>query len=652
MVSVMNILIKVQNTVSNMSRFTKILIMMTLDFSTSLLAFIISFIIIEKTIVRMKDDVELFVIFLVFSVIMIALFYLVGAYRDVFRYIGTNSLLRLLGYLTLNSFILFCSIYIILGYGPKRLVVIYMMIYAILLIGSRIFLKLILGVINNTSAKVQRVLIYGAGEAGIQILHMMKNSAEYKPVGFLDDDPSKRRLKVEDVSVYSSVMAPQLVGELKVDLILLALPSVSRSRRKDIVFGLEDCGTSVKTLPHISELLDGDPLISKIQNIDVNELLGREPVEPNPQLFSYCIEDQTVMVTGGAGSIGSELCRQIIRSNPATLIILDISEYALYTIEQEISAIIKEKKLNTKLIPIIASVQSKERLEAVFNSYRIDTIYHAAAYKHVPLVELNVVEGIMNNVFGTLYLAEVAIAHNVKNFTLVSTDKAVRPTNVMGASKRMAELILQALANEKNNTCFSMVRFGNVLGSSGSVVPLFKKQISKGGPLTITDPKMSRYFMTIPEAAQLVIQAGAMAEGGEVYVLDMGAPVRIFDLARQMIQLADLSIRDASNPKGDIEIVISGLRPGEKLYEELLIGEATLETEHKLIMAAKEVYLDWNIFKNILNNVQLACQNLDIQSIDKLLNNAPIGYNHNKYYVDLTCPKNIKPNIEQVKLTS
>ncbi|PCI85203.1 MAG: hypothetical protein COB24_13755 [Hyphomicrobiales bacterium] len=628
-------LISVLNRVKNLDQLKRKYVTALFDFMLSLVAFCVAFIMIEKQLPDFYNYSYMLSIAIGASVFVVFIFYLLGLYKDILRYIGMKSIAKLMLGSLIGALAMLVAINLLLGYSPRRLVAIYMMTLGVSTIAMRIFARVNIVNILKNGEKTQRVLIYGVGDAGHQIMRMMKQSDEYEAVGFLDDDISKHGLKIDNIKIYPSINAPILTDELEVDLILLAMPSLSKQKRRDIIFALEDCNAKIKTLPHISELVDGSRTISDIQDIDVTELLGREPVAPIEELFSLYIENQTILVTGGAGSIGSELCRQIIKNAPKQLIILDSSEYSLYTIEQELSAIIKNEGLNVELIPILGSVQSMLRLRSIFTKYKVDTIYHAAAYKHVPLVELNIVEGISNNVFGTLNVANAAIAANVKNFTLISTDKAVRPTNVMGASKRMAELVLQALAKESHNTCFSMVRFGNVLGSSGSVVPLFKKQIEAGGPVTVTDPKISRYFMTIPEAAQLVIQAGAMAKGGEVYVLDMGVPVKIYDLARQMIHLANLTVCDASEPDGDIEIKFSGLRPGEKLYEELLIGEDVIETKHERIMSANEVCLSWRSFEEVLGRIKTACDQYDIEDLHNLFTDAPVGYNHNGHYVDL-----------------
>ena len=420
---------------------------------------------------------------------------------------------------------------------------------------------------------------------------------------------------------------------------MLAIPSASRSERKTIIDSLIPLKIKVQTIPDMEDILQGNAKIDELREVHIEDLLGREPVLPNKDLLQKNILRKSVMVTGAGGSIGSELCRQIILNEPNALILFELSEFALYSIHQELLEIAKKNNItNTKIYPILGNVQDIERLDRVLSHFSVDTIYHAAAYKHVPLVEYNVIEGVKNNVFGTYNVARCAAEHNVKSFVLISTDKAVRPTNVMGASKRMAELCLQALSEQLNGsqTCFSMVRFGNVLGSSGSVIPLFRKQILKGGPITITHPNIIRYFMTIPEAAQLVIQAGAMAKGGDVFILDMGEPVKIVDLAKNLIQLSGLSVKDEKNSKGDIEITYTGLRPGEKLYEELLIGgDNVRKTSHPRIMTAEEVYLPFEQLSDVLFELEDACKAADYIAIRQTLLNAPTGFKPTTEIVDV-----------------
>ncbi|WP_295976643.1 nucleoside-diphosphate sugar epimerase/dehydratase, partial [uncultured Aggregatibacter sp.] len=424
-----------------------------------------------------------------------------------------------------------------------------------------------------------------------------------------------------------------------IKVILLAIPSASRSERKAIIDSLIPLKIKVRTIPDMEEILQGNAKIDELREVKIEDLLGREPVLPNRELLQKNIFGKTVMVTGAGGSIGSELCRQIIVNKPKILILYELSEFSLYSIHQELLDIAKKNNdLNVKIYPILGNVQNIERLESVLTRFNVDTIYHAAAYKHVPLVEYNIIEGIKNNIWGTYNVAKSAAKHNVKSFVLISTDKAVRPTNVMGASKRMAELCLQALSDQlkDSKTCFSMVRFGNVLGSSGSVIPLFRKQILKGGPITVTHPDIIRYFMTIPEAAQLVIQASAMAKGGDVFILDMGEPVKIVDLAKNLVQLSGLSVKDEENPKGDIEIAYTGLRPGEKLYEELLIGgDNVCKTDHSRIMTAEETYLPMQELSIVLEKLDVACKNADYVEIRQILLEAPTGFKPTTEIVDV-----------------
>jgi FlaA1/EpsC-like NDP-sugar epimerase len=457
------------------------------------------------------------------------------------------------------------------------------------------------------------LLIYGAGHSGMQIATALRQSGQYFLAGYIDDSAQYQGSIINGLMVYHPSEITRLIDTHGVTDILLAMPSIGRTRRNQILQSLREHQVHVRSLPDLIDLAQGRVTVLDMKELEPDDLLGRESVEPNAQLISKNILNKVVLVSGAGGSIGSELCRQILRAQPKTLLLLDHSEFNLYAIESELNQVVVAAggEPTEKIIPLLGSIKDIDRLEEIFTRYPVDTVYHAAAYKHVPLVECNPFEGLQNNVMGTLNLANISQKHGVPHFVLISTDKAVRPTNVMGASKRFAELILQALAdaNAKGGegaTCFSMVRFGNVLGSSGSVVPLFREQIKLGGPITLTHAEVTRYFMTIPEAAQLVIQASAMAGGGEVFVLDMGEPVKIYDLARRMIQLSGLSVRDEQNPHGDIEIVVTGLRPGEKLYEELLIGENPTSTSHPRIMMAREEYLDLENLKKEIELLQNA----------------------------------------------
>ena len=473
-----------------------------------------------------------------------------------------------------------------------------------------------------------RLLIYGAGDAGVQTAAAVANTRQYVLVGFVDDDLAKSGRSINRVPVFPAAKVGDLVERHAVTDILLALPSASRARRNEIIAKLGALPVHVRTLPGLADLASGRVTVRNFRELDVDDLLGRDPVVSDPQLLARKMAGQVVLVTGAGGSIGSELCRQIAMDMPSRLVLLDHSEFALYNIHQELQALCAASHLPVRLVALLGSVGNPRRLTEICAQYRPTWVYHAAAYKHVPIVEDNPAEGVANNVFGTLNMARAAMETGVDNFVLVSTDKAVRPTNVMGASKRMAELVLQALSaiQTGKGTRFSMVRFGNVLGSSGSVVPLFRSQLASGGPLTVTHPEVTRYFMTMPEAAQLVLHAGALSGGGEVFVLDMGQPVKIIELARRMVELSGYRVRDAVHPEGDIEITIIGLRPGEKLYEELLIGDNPSATEHPRIMKAQEEFLPWDALRLQLDELRLAVDAGDVEGIKAVLSACVQGY--------------------------
>tara|TARA_B100000795_G_C22795067_1_gene438934 strand:- start:1380 stop:2900 length:1521 start_codon:yes stop_codon:yes gene_type:complete len=479
--------------------------------------------------------------------------------------------------------------------------------------GSRLFARWLFNDINlNIINKKSNVLVYGAGAAGRQLSQVLQSSTDYNHIAYIDDLLAKDKAYINNIPVFSFKKIEKLIKDSNITEILLALPLITRKQRAEIIKKLSKFSIHVRSLPTVAELAEGKLKIDDLLEIDIGDLLGREPVSLNQTLLKTKIADKVIMITGAGGSIGSELSRQLLLLNPKKLILFEISEASLYQIEQELSNL----NINgVEVCPIIGSVRDFKRLRKIINYYSVQTIYHAAAYKHVPLVEYNQAEGALNNCVGTRLLAEAAIAENVETFVLISTDKAVRPTSTMGATKRVAELILQALAKENHSTCFTMVRFGNVLDSSGSVIPLFKKQIKNGGPITVTDIDMVRYFMTIPEAVQLVIQASAMGQGGDVFVLDMGKPVKIYDLAIKMIQLSGLHLLDNYHPDGDIEIIFTGLRPGEKLYEELLVGNNVINTENKLIMRAKEEMIEWKKLKPLLKDLEIESQNSELQKL-------------------------------------
>lgn len=566
------------------------------------------------------------------------IFVVSGLYRAIFRYSGWPALLAVARAVSIYG-ILYASIFTAIGIsGVPRTVGIIQPILLLLFVGaSRALARVWLGdqyqsILRHASRP--KVLIYGAGRAGRQLAAAMANSFEMQVVGFLDDDGRLHGHVLNGLSIYNPEDLPSLVPALNVSDVLLAMPSINRKRRNEILPLIRSAHVSVRTLPSVTELAQGKVNISDLRELDIDDLLGREPVAPNHVLLAKNIVDKVVLVTGAGGSIGSELCRQILSVGPEKLLLIEQSEFALYVIHQELMDKLVDRKI--KLVPLLASVQDDDRMHEIMSTWKPNTVYHAAAYKHVPLVEHNPAEGIKNNVFGTLTAAKAAAENGVSDFVLISTDKAVRPTNIMGASKRLAEMILQALAETGLGTRFTMVRFGNVLGSSGSVVPKFRQQIRDGGPLTLTHPEITRYFMTIPEAAQLVIQAGAMAmgKGGDVYVLDMGQPVKIMDLARRMIELSGLTVRDAGNLDGDIEIVITGLRPGEKLYEELLIGDNPKTTPHPCVMKAHEDFIAWDSLEQKIKALEIELNANNAGAIHFLMQKLVYGYTPNGEIVD------------------
>lgn len=536
------------------------------------------------------------------------LFVRFGLYRAIFRYAGWGALAAVVKACAIFSVIYFV-IFVIVGITgiPRTIGIIQPILLFIVIGGSRAAIRYLLAEGQTGLFALEqrrRVMIYGAGSSGRQLAAGLANSHEMQVVGFIDDDEKLSGSSLNGKVIHSSKNIHAVLESSAVSDILLAMPSASRAMRNEILDRLKGSSVNVRTLPGLMDLAHGKVTVSDLRELDIDDLLGRDAVLPDRALMESRIVGKTVLVTGAGGSIGSELCRQILKLEPKTLLLVEINEYSLYAIHQELEQ--KQEAIaaaGASIIPLLASVQDEARMERIISAWKPDTIFHAAAYKHVPLVEHNPAQGIRNNTFGTLNTAQVAARHNVADFVLISTDKAVRPTNIMGASKRMAEMALQALANESLKTRFSMVRFGNVLGSSGSVVPLFRQQIKAGGPITVTHEDITRYFMTIPEASQLVLQASAMAGGGEVFVLDMGEPVKIVDLARRMIELSGLTVRNADNPDGDIAIEFVGLRPGEKLYEELLIGDNPEPTRHRGIMKANEKFLPIAEFLNHLNDL-------------------------------------------------
>lgn len=585
--------------------------------------------------------------------VAIPIFIRFGMYRAVMRYFGNDALIAIVKAVSLSALILALVVYWYSNHKnvvPRSIIFNYWWLSLVMIGGLRLLMRqYFLG--DWYAAKqyvpfarrdngLPKVAIYGAGAAGNQLVAALRMGRVMRPVAFIDDDGGVSDRVISGLQVYAGSDIQKMIDMTGAEEILLAIPSSSRARRREILGELEKFPLHVRSVPGFMDLASGRVKVDDIQEVDIADLLGRDAVPAQQDLLSQCIGGRVVMVTGAGGSIGSELSRQILALKPKALLLFEHSEYNLYSILCELEQRIAREALPVRVVPFLGSVRDKKRLFDTMSMWRVDTVYHAAAYKHVPMVEHNIAEGFINNVIGTLNTAQAALQARVANFVLISTDKAVRPTNVMGSTKRLAEMALQALSYEAapllfgddtgrtyaNNTRFTMVRFGNVLGSSGSVIPLFHKQIKSGGPLTVTHPKITRYFMTIPEAAQLVIQAGSMGLGGDVFVLDMGEPVRIAELAEKMIHLSGLSVRSERNPHGDIAIEFTGLRPGEKLYEELLIGDNVVATQHPMIMSASEDYLIWELFTTKLSELLLAIDSEDFIRVRQLLRETVSGY--------------------------
>ena len=597
-------------------------------------------------------------------VLALPIFITSGLYRAIFRYSGLPAMMALVRAMLLYG-LAFAAIFTLWGVDgvPRTVGLIQPMLLLLLVGASRAAARVWLGGLYHQQlrkASLPQALIYGAGSAGRQLASAMVTSSEIRVVGFMDDDDRLHGHVLNGLPIYNPADLAELLNDRPITDVLLALPRVSRQRRNEILNALKPLKVAVRTLPGLSDIATGKVSLSDVRELDIDDLLGREPVKPNGLLLNLNTHGKTVLVTGAGGSIGSELCRQIIKTNPKQLLLVEMSEFALYQIHQELQAAVAEdwtpdqvggdrvvvQAGGVEIVPLLASVCDEVRMHEIMDTWKPHTVYHAAAYKHVPLVEHNPAEGVRNNVWGTRVCAEAAMRNSVRNFVLISTDKAVRPTNIMGATKRLAEMVLQALA-EVNvavaaqggkaptaRTTFSMVRFGNVLGSSGSVVPLFREQIKNGGPITLTHADITRYFMTIPEAAQLVIQAGAMGLGGDVFVLDMGQPVKIIDLARRMVELSGMSVRDELRPDGDIAFTVTGLRPGEKLYEELLIGDNPKPTQHARIMKAHEQFLSWPLLEQKLNALSIAMSVNDVPVIRSQLQELVTGYQPSGEVVD------------------
>lgn len=616
----------------NLSRLKKQLIMIFADMIMLVFALWASFSMRMDQLYYPEETV--FLLFLVTPFIAIPVFIRFGLYRAIVRYIGFKALWTIIKAVSIYAIIWSALVFISGAEGIPRSVTLINWLAAILLIGSsRMVVRWWFSSIEITSPvykKLKRnVVIYGAGAAGMQLASILAYSKEFTPVAFLDDKSELQKNTINSLRVCALKELENIILKQGVDEIFLAIPSASHTRRKRIIQLLEKYPVHVRTLPSMSEVADGKIKLEDIKEIDLEDLLGRDLVSPDKDLFDACIKNKSVLVTGAGGSIGSELCRQILTSEPDKLILFEQSELNLYQIEKEFNQYIASKQLKTELVPVLGNITDEKRISEILSFYSVNTIYHAAAYKHVPLVEHNINEGVRVNTIGTCIVAMSAMKNNVDTFILISTDKAVRPTNVMGASKRFAELVLQGLATQSSNTRFSMVRFGNVLGSSGSVVPLFREQIKQGGPVTVTHQDIIRYFMTIPEAAQLVIQAGAMGTkgiGGNVFVLDMGEPVKIHELAAKMIHLMGFTVKDEKTPDGDIEIEFSGLRPGEKLYEELLIGDNAIGTSHPRIMRAEEEAYSWGEMETYLEHLEQAITRSDCEEVRQLLVDVVKGY--------------------------
>lgn len=603
-------------------RMAKRLLMLSVDFLALPVLLLLAFMIRLDRGPFLPEDWWLL---LAAPLVTIPMLYLIKFYRMVIRYLGSEMGYTIVVGMLLASMTLAALAYMVPAVAtPRSVFIIYALLGMLYLGGSRFLARRYLLWASGKPIDRHLVVIYGAGGAGIQAASALINAGTYMPVAFVDDDPSRGGELLHGLPVLNRHGLIRLLKRREIFAVLLAMPSAARSQRMEVVRFLEPLGVKVKSVPALPDIIAGKARIEELRDVAIEELLGRDPVPPRQELLDRAVRGKNVLVTGAGGSIGSELCRQILTLAPKRLVLLEVSEIALYSIEQELRHLCGRCAVD--FVAVLGCVTDRMLIASVLESNSVQTVYHAAAYKHVPIVEHNVCAGVRNNVIGTQVVAEESEKAGVERFTLVSTDKAVRPTNVMGASKRLAELVLQALSERGGRTIFTMVRFGNVLGSSGSVVPLFREQIRQGGPVTVTHPDVMRYFMTIPEASQLVIQAGAMAEGGEVFVLDMGEPVRIYDLACTMIHLMGMSLQDVSNPHGEIEIRITGLRAGEKLYEELLIGDDSSGTEHSAILRAHETMIPWGRLSTVLVNLLDLLQQRNDGEIRALLRSCVSGY--------------------------
>jgi FlaA1/EpsC-like NDP-sugar epimerase len=646
----MSILTDVTKNIINLPRYAKRTIAIIVDIGLCIFCTWIAFYLRLEQFVRINDVT---ILAAVISVLLsIPIFWLMGLYKTIFRFAGSSIIFTVFVATFVYSLLYFAviGIYGIQGI-PRSIGVIQPILLFLSISASRISIKFLYLTNFKKSKNKISVLIYGAGSAGRQLLTSLESNLEMRVVGFLDDDPQFHRQIILGQTVYDPSKIEKLINRKEIDLVLLALPLIARQKRNQIINNLNKYKVTVKTLPSIQDIVEGKVSISDIKDLTIDDLLNREEVKPYLELLSKNINSKVVTVTGAGGSIGSELSRQIIRLKPKTLILIELSEFSLYKISEEL----KVSNKNVKVIPLLINIQNQSKIEHMFNTFNIDTVYHAAAYKHVPLVEENISESVKNNVLGTFILAEAALKYNVSNFVLISSDKAVRSTNVMGASKRLAEICAQSLYDNQNKQSkFAIVRFGNVLESSGSVIPKFKQQIKEGGPVTLTHPHVTRYFMTITEASQLVIQAGAMAEKCEVFVLDMGESVKIKDLINKMVKLSGLSIKDSKNLDGDIEIKITGLRPGEKLYEELLIGDNPQKTIHEKIQKAQDSFIPFNKLKIDLDNLLNFIEENNAEEIKNTLSKLVTSYKSNSKIVDhfYEQQSNVKKDFKLPKIIS
>ncbi|WP_286263322.1 polysaccharide biosynthesis protein [Thalassotalea atypica] len=601
----------------------KFAIILGYDFSALCIAFFLSYFL------RLGGDIYSFTlaelaVFTTTTIFTLGAFYVTDVYASIVRFFNAKASIKIIAILTLSACVCYLSAQVFDAFVPRSVPFSFLVLSAIMVAGARALVGF--SIEEHLFDEREGVVIYGAGTTGRQLLTSLTTGNKYQVLAVVDQKARYHGRSVFGVKIYSPAEINQLIEKYGQFKVLIAVNQVNPARMKNIVDCLEPYALELLTVPSMYDIVSGKRTIDELREVSIDELLGREPVAPVDELLNANIEDKVVLVSGAGGSIGKELCRQIIKQKPTKLILLDVSEAFLYVVNQEIVELQTEFSSNIPVVPLIGNVQNGMLMTRIFKAHQVQTIYHAAAYKHVPMVENNVIAGITNNVLGTFEIAQAAVFCEVETFVLISTDKAVRPTNVMGATKRLAELILQGLAHRDHDTRFVMVRFGNVLGSSGSVVPLFKKQIKKGGPITVTHPDIIRYFMTIPEAAQLVIQAGAMGKGGDVFVLDMGKPVRIVDLAIKMTHLMGLTVKDESNPNGDISIEYSGLRPGEKLYEELLIDDHAKATTHRRILTASERSISWSEVMKLLNQLTDAMEEENVSAIRQLLMDAPLGY--------------------------